>query len=342
MKKLCIFFAMLFASLAFGQYSGTTAQMNALAAVSNPPRDNATFFNTDNGYTYQFAFISKTWVKQLSGLDTIIAGRGITVNIGSSHDTVSLTTPVTVANGGTGVATGTAHSVPIFEGTSALANTGAGTSGQVLTSNGASSDPTWQAAAGGGGSVIPNITPQTAKDYPPAYWLGNVGNIDAAHGDLPTHNIQYFIPFSVGVSSTCSRLSLDCVVAGAAGDSARCGIYNDNAGKPGTLIIDAGAKGVSSTGVIAITVSPTQTLTAGTLYWLSFLTNSTTAKYAGFIAEGVLSAQTIDWLPVLGNDIVNGPYDDRSGTQAWGALPANAPITTLNFLDPCPVIFVRP
>lgn len=55
-----------------------------------------------------------------------------------------------VSSGGTGATTLTAHGVVIGAGTSAIAVTTAGTAGQVLTSNGASADPTFQAAAGGG------------------------------------------------------------------------------------------------------------------------------------------------------------------------------------------------
>jgi len=56
----------------------------------------------------------------------------------------------TVPYGGTGAATFTAHGVLVGAGTSAIAATGTGTAGQVLTSNGASSDPTFQDATGGG------------------------------------------------------------------------------------------------------------------------------------------------------------------------------------------------
>jgi len=61
-----------------------------------------------------------------------------------------LSSPLPVSQGGTGAATLGAHGVLVGEGTSAVAVTGAGTAGQVLTSNGASADPTFQAAAGGG------------------------------------------------------------------------------------------------------------------------------------------------------------------------------------------------
>jgi len=50
-----------------------------------------------------------------------------------------------VARGGTGATTLTAHGVVVGNGSSAVNVTGAGSSGQVLTSNGASSDPTFQA-----------------------------------------------------------------------------------------------------------------------------------------------------------------------------------------------------
>ena len=56
----------------------------------------------------------------------------------------------TVPYGGTGAATFTAHGVLVGAGTSAIAVTGTGTAGQVLTSNGASADPTFQDATGGG------------------------------------------------------------------------------------------------------------------------------------------------------------------------------------------------
>jgi len=54
---------------------------------------------------------------------------------------------VEVAHGGTGSTSLAAHGVVIGNGTSAVAVTAAGTTGQVLTSNGASADPTFQAVS---------------------------------------------------------------------------------------------------------------------------------------------------------------------------------------------------
>lgn len=55
----------------------------------------------------------------------------------------------------------TAHGVVVGNGTGALAVTSAGTAGQVLTSNGASADPTWEAATGGGAAPTEQTTSTT-------------------------------------------------------------------------------------------------------------------------------------------------------------------------------------
>lgn len=64
-------------------------------------------------------------------------------------------TPITVAEGGSGVATMTTAYAPVCAGTTAtgplqVASSGQGTSGFVLTSTGSSSLPTWQASSGTG------------------------------------------------------------------------------------------------------------------------------------------------------------------------------------------------
>jgi len=71
-----------------------------------------------------------------------------------ASSTSALTTgTLPVASGGTGLATTTAYSV-VFTGTTSTgafqASSGPGTSGYVLTSNGAGALPTWEAAGGGG------------------------------------------------------------------------------------------------------------------------------------------------------------------------------------------------
>lgn len=72
--------------------------------------------------------------------------------LGANSDITSLTgltTDLSVAQGGTGAGTFAANGVLYGNGTSALGATAVGTAGQVLTSNGSGSAPTFQAAAGG-------------------------------------------------------------------------------------------------------------------------------------------------------------------------------------------------
>ena len=76
----------------------------------------------------------------------------------AANNAANLAIPVTVSDGGTGNTSFTAYSV-VCAGTTATGDfqnvSGVGTSGQVLTSNGAAALPTWQTpAAGGSGSLI--------------------------------------------------------------------------------------------------------------------------------------------------------------------------------------------
>lgn len=83
---------------------------------------------------------------------TIAGGTGLSTSGAGSTVTVNLDTPVVVANGGTGATSLTAYAV-ICGGTTSTNPlqpiASVGTSGQVLTSNGAAALPTFQAASSG-------------------------------------------------------------------------------------------------------------------------------------------------------------------------------------------------
>lgn len=87
----------------------------------------------------------------------LISGTGISV----SGSTVSLSVPVTTANGGTGRTSLTAGSVLIGDSTNPVALVAPGTAGNVLTSNGS----TWTSApaTGGSGTGITSINFSTAS-----------------------------------------------------------------------------------------------------------------------------------------------------------------------------------
>ena len=89
------------------------------------------------------------------GLGSIATQAASSVSI--TGGSITGITDITVADGGTGKSSHTAYSV-VCGGTTAAGAlqsvSGVGTSGQVLTSNGAGALPTWQTGGGGGGTTI--------------------------------------------------------------------------------------------------------------------------------------------------------------------------------------------
>lgn len=71
-----------------------------------------------------------------------------------------------------------------------------------------------------------------------------------------------FIPQAVTLTS----ISINCTTLGGTGSVVRLGIYKDNAGRPGALLLDAGTVSTNTTGTKTITIS--QAVSPG-LYWLA-------------------------------------------------------------------------
>lgn len=84
---------------------------------------------------------------------SITAGTGLSGGTITTSGTISLSTPVSVAHGGTGDATLTAHSVLLGEGTGNVAFATTGTAGQVLIDQGSGADPAFEPVSGSGATV---------------------------------------------------------------------------------------------------------------------------------------------------------------------------------------------
>ena len=162
----------------------------------------------------------------------------------------------TVAEGGTGVTTLGANGVLVGDGTNAVNVTAVGSSGEVLPSNGAGSDPTFQAipAPAGGLSMIdqwnlnvaPNGSQAPLNDWTKTDWDGAAHNIGAQMTEsggtftFPSTGI-YLIMFSymyVTASSPADEqfecqlhTSLDAGVTWELAALANAGIFTSTAGQ---------------------------------------------------------------------------------------------------------------
>lgn len=120
---------------------------------------------------------------------SITNGNGLTMTPSpcTGACTIGITAPVSAANGGTGVVSPSAHTIPINEGSSAQANTGAGTVGQCLGSGGASADPVY---ASGCWKLLNTLTASNSAS------LSDTTNVTSTYVDymlvfdnlLPTNN----------------------------------------------------------------------------------------------------------------------------------------------------------
>lgn len=136
----------------------TTLGLGSLATASTVTEADQTLADntTGNATTGRHGYLKKlsnvaTEYMDGTGAWSVPAGGGGGLSDGdkgdvvvSSSGTVWTLDTVTVPKGGTGATTLTNHGVVLGQGASAVAVTAAGTAGQVLTSNGASADPTFQ------------------------------------------------------------------------------------------------------------------------------------------------------------------------------------------------------
>jgi hypothetical protein len=142
------------------------------------------------------------------------------------------------------------------------------------------------------------------------------------------------MPVMFSVNATIDRIGTEVLTtAGSAGVSVhRLGIWADNSGVPGTLLVDAGTVATDSTGLKEITIS--QAVTANTLYWLGIVQQGSPAVTAGL-------RTTFQMTNVI---MVTNPGYGQLGFQlsgVTGALGSNPAVSTSSNGTGNPRIFVR-
>lgn len=114
-----------------------------------------------------------------SGYLQIVTGAGIaTPSTTPQIPATDLSGTLPVEHGGTGAEALAAHGVLIGNGAGAVVVTGAGTAGQVLTSNGASADPTFQAAS---------------SDYEEGSWTPVIGGAGGTSGQAYSIQVGRYV-----------------------------------------------------------------------------------------------------------------------------------------------------
>lgn len=113
------------------------------------------------------AFVVATASSDAPNADVLTQGEGIKITVSAGEITISLVVPVSVTDGGTGVATLNPHGVLVGNGGGPVKVLSAGTAGQMLLSGGALDDPAMgnnPTITGGtiDGAPIGDTTPEAA------------------------------------------------------------------------------------------------------------------------------------------------------------------------------------
>jgi hypothetical protein len=193
-----------------------------------------------------------------------------------------------VPNGGTGLTAITAHYIPVGNGTSALNLIAPSTSGYCLTSNGASSDPTFQLCSGAASTALSGITAAGAGNT-----IGNGDYNQRWNFDLTTNSGTAFY---FGESGASSATTASLLRASTLSTSTLYPFQTDNAGN-GIRLSALGVLGKIGTGSIdfaALSDFPTSCSNKAVIG----LTNATT-----FNCQTITSSYVDTSVAVTGADI---------------------------------------
>ena len=156
-------------------------------------------------------------------------------------------------------------------------------------------------------------------------------NITATGGQALVSGDLGAVPFILAAGATLDSIGVN-VTSGAAGSTVRLGIYDDDTGYPGDLVLDAGTVDTATTGVKEASIS--QVLEVGR-YWLAAVaqggTPSIVCQTVNTGAGGMVGASSA-------TSVIQSCFRVAGVT---GALPTPFGATEISLAARAPVVMVR-
>jgi hypothetical protein len=137
-------------------------------------------------------------------------------------------------------------------------------------------------------------------------------------------NSIYYQPISI--TGTVNRIGIE-ITTGSAG-AARLGLYTNNNGIPGTLILDCGTVDTTNIAIVEATIDAM--VLRGEWVWMAVVSNATPACRCGAVGTAM----------VAGSSTPGGGIRGYVGTLAYAALPVAAPAIT-SVSSVVPAIWLR-
>lgn len=150
------------------------------------------------------------------------------------------------------------------------------------------------------------------------------------NGCVVTADDAYAMPWIATAAGTVQTLSFDITtVSTSASWNATLAIYSDHNGSPGTLLAQTASTGFtsSSTGAQTVSISSPLAITAGRLYWIVFVSNTTSGAKLNGLSTGGSSGDLFHqqvWGTSTAARAFSSNYQDNAWVIAVGsyALPA--------------------
>lgn len=158
-------------------------------------------------------------------------------------------------------------------------------------------------------------------------YYGQIGTYVAGAVVAPTLQRLYADLFVAPATGSYNQIAIQ---MSAGSGNGRLGIYNDNNGVPGSLLLDAGTLALSGTGVKTSTIN--QSLTGPAKYWLAAIFDNVSLNLTAQVGIGLLGFAS--------NSISYGVQGLSANGVTFGALPDPFPASSPAAAD-APMIVVR-